>query len=573
MKNCLNCGHPLHNGAAFCQNCGTPVPQDPAPANTPAFCRNCGERLTPDTKFCVNCGTPVEQASAVSQEPQLEAKAAPAARRPKGKIIAGAIAAAVVVAAGILVIPRLFSAPSKQFVSYQQDLFADRALGMLEEGVDTIGSGAFSSDLTITAITDSAEINQYLEDSSVSLKVDLDRDTLLANGEFTLMGSPILTGLLSYDKGTLGFYLPEIQDTYYTMDLSQTVEALTGQDVDLSALALPEISGKEWRSLLESYLDIVYTVVNEENVMVEDGVSFNLPQLGGSMTGTRYTFQPRAEDVEAMLLKLAQTLREDETLRQLILKLINPDMLTAAFGYDVFSGYDLEEELDNALLSLADELEYSAADAGREVEESGFTWELYVEGNQVRMIRLYTDYSDTTLVYESQGAESDRRQEAFYVEAYGEPQFLLTHSYTKNGSVSDGIISLTQPYGGSLEMRYDMDSEKKSPLGIPQGSYQLYSDMLPVNLTLDVTQGQDNSVDHTLQIQGDSYVFDGAFSSLEININTTDGSSVKAPDVPPYDISDFTYEDYYELFQELGMAVEQDLIRNLEPLLDTSYGW
>src|SRR5699024_4505135 len=120
--------------------------------------------------------------------------------------------------------------------------------------------------------------NQYLEDSSVSLKVGLDRDTLLANGEFTLMGSPILTGLLSYDKGTLGFYLPEIQDTYYTMDLSQTVEALTGQDVDLSALALPEISGKEWRSLLESYLDIVYTVVNEENVMVEDGVSFNLPQ-------------------------------------------------------------------------------------------------------------------------------------------------------------------------------------------------------------------------------------------------------------------------------------------------------
>ena len=207
------------------------------------------------------------------------------------------------------------------------------------------------------------------------------------------------------------------------------------------------------------------------------------------------------------------------------------------------------------------------------MEESGFTWELYVEGNQVRMIRLFTTYSDTVLVYESQGSESDRRQEAFYAEYYGEPQFILTHDYTKNGSVSDGVMSLTQPYGPSLEIRYDMDSEKKSPLGIPQGSYRLYSDMLPVSLTLDVTPGQNDSVDHTLQIQGDSYVFDGVFSSLEVNINATDGSSAKAPGVPPYDISDFSYSEYYDLFQRLGTSVEQDLIRNLEPLMDASYGW
>lgn len=573
MKTCLNCGHPLHSEAAFCQNCGAAVPKDTAPTETPAFCSNCGEQLTPGTKFCVNCGVPIEQVPVSSQEEQPETGSKPAASGRKGKLIIGAIAAAVVVVAGILVIPRLFSSPSQQFVSYQQDLFADRALELLEEGVDTLGSGQFSSDLTVTASTDNVDINQYLQDSSVSLKVDLNRDTLLANGEFTLMGSPILTGVLSYDKGTLGFYLPEIEDTYYTMNLSHTIGAITSRKVDLSVLTLPEISGKEWRSLLESYLDIVYTVVNEKNVTVENGVSFSLPQLGSYMTGTRYTFQPRAEDVEAMLLKLAQTLREDENLRQLILKLINPDMLTAAFGSDIFNGYDLEQELDNALLSLADELEYNAADAGREVEESGFTWELYVEGNQVRMIRLFTTYSDTVLVYESQGSESDRRQEAFYAEYYGEPQFILTHDYTKNGSVSDGVMSLTQPYGPSLEIRYDMDSEKKSPLGIPQGSYRLYSDMLPVSLTLDVTPGQNDSVDHTLQIQGDSYVFDGVFSSLEVNINATDGSSAKAPGVPPYDISDFSYSEYYDLFQRLGTSVEQDLIRNLEPLMDASYGW
>lgn len=570
MKTCTNCGHPLPSGAAFCQNCGAAVPQDTVSAETPAFCVNCGEQLKPGSKFCINCGTPVSQAP-VTQEPETSA-APPRPSKKKGLAIAGAIAVAAVVV-GIIVVPRLFSTPSQQFVSYQQDLFADRALGVLEEGVDTLGSGQFSSDLTITATTDNSDINQYLDDSSVSLKVDLNRDTLLANGELTLMGSPILTGLLSYEKGTLGFYLPEVQDTYYTMDLSQTVETLTGQAVDLSVLTLPEISGKEWRSLLQSYLDVVYTVVNDENVTVEKDVSFYLPQLGDSAVGTCYTFRPRAEDVEAMLLKLAQTLREDETLRDLILKLVNPDMLTSAFGQDIFGGYDLEDQLDEALLSLADELERNAADAGREVEEEGFAWELYMEGNQVRMIRLSTAYSDTALVYESQGAESDRRQEAFYVESYGENQFLLTHSYTKNGSRSDGVVDVIQPYSGSIHLSYDMDTEKKSPLGIPQGSYQLYSDMLPVSFSLEVSEAQDGSVDHTFQLQAEPYVFDGAFSFLELNINTTEQSTAKAPAMPPYDISNFTYEEYRDLFWELGSSVEEDLIRNLEPLLDSAYGW
>ncbi len=573
MKTCPNCGHPLHGEAAFCQNCGAPAPRDTPPAGAPAFCSNCGEQLKPDSKFCINCGAPVQQAPDVSAQEDLATP--PRAGKKKKLAAAGAIAAAAVavVVIGVIAIPRLFSTPAQQFVAYQQDLFADRALGLLEEGVDTLGSGRFSSDLTVTATTDNPDINQYLDDSSVSLKVELNRDTLLANGELTLMGSPILTGLLSYEKGTVGFYLPEVQDTYYTLDLSQTVETLTGQEVDLSVLTLPEISGKQWRALFQSYLDVVYTVVNQENVTLEQNVSFSLPQLGGSMTGSRYTFRPRATDVEAMLRELARSLREDETLRELIVKLVNPDMLTSAFGPDVFGGYDLESQLDDAILSLADDLERSAADAGRQVEEEGFTWELYTQGSQVRMIRLSTAYSDTTVVYEAQGQESDQRQEAFYAAFSGEPQFLVTHTYTKNGSQSSGFIDVIQPYGNALRLNYDMDTEKKSALGIPQGSYQLYSEQLPVSLSLDVSQGQDGSVDHTLRLQAEPYVFDGVFTDLEVNINTTERSSAQTPDAPPYDISHYTYDEYNVLFQQLGDAVYQDLIRNLEPLINSAYGW
>ena len=234
-----------------------------------------------------------------------------------------------------------------------------------------------------------------------------------------------------------------------------------------------------------------------------------------------------------MLLKLAQTLREDENLRQLILKLINPDMLTAAFGSTFSMATIWSKSWTTPCSPWPMNWNITPPTLAGRWRSPGFTWELYVEGNQVRMIRLFTTYSDTVLVYESQGSESDRRQEAFYAEYYGEPQFILTHDYTKNGSVSDGVMSLTQPYGPSLEIRYDMDSEKKSPLGIPQGSYRLYSDMLPVSLTLDVTPGPERQRGPYPPDSGGLLCVDGVFSSLEVNINATDGSSAKAPGVPP----------------------------------------
>ena len=577
MSSCPNCGHPSRSTDVFCQNCGAALNAPPA-GKAPAFCTNCGEQLNPSAAFCANCGAPV------NREPAPQAPPAPKDPRPAGapargkrRLLIGAIAGAAAVAAAViavLVVPSLLTTPAQKFVSCQQDLFLDRALAVVEEGVDTLGTGKFSSDLTITASIDNDGINEYLEDSSIGLKLELDQDSLMADAEVNLMGSPILSGFLTYDQGRLGFYLPEIQNTYYTMDLSQTIETLSGQQVDLSVLTLPQISGKEWRSLLQSYLDVVYTVVNQENVTAEQNVSFYLPYLGDSVTGTRYTFRPWAEDVEAMLRKLAQTLREDETLRQLLLKLINPDMLTAAFGTEIFDGYDLEAELDDALLSLADELEDSAADAGREVEESGFTWELCLEGNDVRMIRLYTTQSDDMIVYEARGRESDGRQEVFYVTAYEEIQFALTHDYTKNGSRSQGSVSAIPYYGSAVRLDYDMDPEQKSSLGISKGSYRLTAEDEGFTFSLDVSDTGNGSVDHTFVIQADPYYyFNGMFSRVEININATQQSSVEAPSAPPVDISRYSYGEYQALFEDLGRAVYEDLVRNLEPLIYSSYGW
>lgn len=557
MKTCPSCGQPIADGAKFCGSCGQAVPNE-----TPAsFCPNCGEKLPAGANACPNCGT--------AQPAAVKPSKMPAMNNRKIGILAVAIVAVLLVALAIKVIPGMFTSPAKQFVSYQQELLTDRILAEFEESLNFYGTGKFSTDMTVTANVNNSEINRYLEDSSVALNLDLNSNTLLANGEVVLMGSPVLSGAITYDKGKVGFCLPEVDENYYVMDASQVLSDLSGTDMDLSGLKLPQISGKDWRSLIQSYLDLVYTVVNKENVEVEKNASFRLPQLGESCKGTIYTFAPRAEDVEAMLIKLAEALEKDETLRKLVLDLIDPDMLTAAFGDDIFQGMDPESELDNTLLDAADELKSNAAYFGEMVEDSGFTWELCVEGKEVRMIRLKTRGSDSMVAYEAIGKESEERTELFYVTSYDDITS-LEHTYTKKGDAWAGEVVVTTPYDGNMTMEYDLDKSKKSVLGVPYGTYEFSADDFSMRMSMEVGKGENGGVDHVFSIRGDESDFDYMFERLELTVNTTDTSSAKKPTGTTVDISDYSEEEFYDLFSDLGETLQGDLISNLGPML---YGW
>ena len=54
---CPKCGAPLAPDAVFCDQCGTKVEDEPAPA----VCGECGTELKEDAKFCPKCGTPVPE--------------------------------------------------------------------------------------------------------------------------------------------------------------------------------------------------------------------------------------------------------------------------------------------------------------------------------------------------------------------------------------------------------------------------------------------------------------------------------------------------------------------------------
>lgn len=52
---CKNCGHPHHDQAAVCLNCGVAV------GTGESFCPNCGIQTAPYACVCTNCGVALSQ--------------------------------------------------------------------------------------------------------------------------------------------------------------------------------------------------------------------------------------------------------------------------------------------------------------------------------------------------------------------------------------------------------------------------------------------------------------------------------------------------------------------------------
>jgi hypothetical protein len=114
-KFCENCGHPLDDGARFCDMCGRSVRSDDAPKEekpVARLCSGCGAEVPAGDVFCQKCGTRYEapaQAPKVQQpayQPPAAAFAPPPrkARTNAGMIVGivlGSVALVAIIAVGI----------------------------------------------------------------------------------------------------------------------------------------------------------------------------------------------------------------------------------------------------------------------------------------------------------------------------------------------------------------------------------------------------------------------------------------------------------------------------------------
>ena len=583
MRICPYCGSPVEDDSQFCANCGSPTPP-PQAAQRTVYCPNCGELIPAGIDVCPNCGVSLWPASAQGGQPpyglqpynqppydrqihnQQPQDQKPAGKKRMGLIIgisAGAVALIALAAAAVLVISRLFSSPSRQFISYHEKLFVTRFLSGLEDGMDRAGS--LSTDLIVTASTDNSLIDHYLADSALKLGIDMEDGGALIGGELILMGSSVFSGTATYDDGRFGFLLPQVDNTYYVMDMEKVIKNRTGEDVELDA-EQSGLSGRHWRALMEAYLDIVYATITDKNVTLEKNRNVHLSGLGDSFTGKVYTFKPTAEDIEDMLLRLADRLEEDEDLRDAItLLMFSSDSLAVR----VIPGLDGQDGPDKAILRFAEEMRYEARRLGHEVEQSGFTWTLAVEGDNVRQIRLCVDGDSRAFIYEAKGVESSGRSELIRVVSNGQTVAAAEHSCTVNGDQRSG--SLTVAVGGgydsftayedSITLDYRYDSGRISPLGVPYGEYRLSASDRNLSFTMTVGDSAGGGVDHTIQIRVSGSYFGGflEFGRLELNINAADRCTVRRPVQRPVDISDYSEQEFTEILDGIKSALTREL--------------
>ena len=580
------------------------------------FCPNCGAQLPDSAKFCTTCGeklAPMAAAQPAEQQPQYQEPQyqepqyqqsqyqepqyqqyqgqqpgqppfygtpvgdyqygqAPEPKKKKGKgliIGAAALVGACAVGGGafFLLRSKIAASPSEEFLRYHREVILNETLDQMEEGLDLLGKGKFSSDMTVSAEVDAeggmvgGMISSMTKDSSIGVKVDAAGSKILVNADLNLMGSPILDGIFTYDAGKMGFYIPALDDTYYTADVTALLQK-NGVDVDLSKVSIPEFTGAEWRAIADDYIGIFCSAVTDDNITKETKQDFTLERLGGDFTGTVYTWDPTAEDIQKMLEAFADHLEEDEDLKNAVFKVANPevvDMFMAASGDSSFS---FEEELDRQLKETAADIRDNAEEAGKDLEESEFVWTLSVADNAAKEIRL-SNKNGTLIVFEFDGDKEKEFSTAIYTEA-SDGIDTVGH-YTKDGSVYKGETT-SKTSEGDMKVTFEYDKDKKSVFGMNYGTYDINMDaLMGSTVSVEVSESENGGVDHIFRMDNLSGISEGYVNSGSLTLNATDSSTAKEPasSVRTQDITDWSPSQLEQLFEKMGQSMEYNVLPNI----------
>lgn len=553
MKTCPNCGHQMTDETRYCAACGAMLPDD-APQSVPA-----------------EPAVPIQEPTA-PQPPQDWAPTTPPTPPQGGNkkpFIIGAVAAAAVVCIGVGIFfmmnrgggeTKLPDDPAGQFKAIQTG-YVDNMFAAMDNAPVNTTPEKVSTDLTITAqYDDDGEISSYLEGTSIGFQVDATQNSALMGLDFTFKNTPIVSGTLTYGDGIIGLCVPELADSWYTMDLERFIERYAeGELPDLSQLtAASTVSLEEFHTLVNSYLDILLSMATDENTVKEENVSFTLEMLSEDRTGTRYTLTPTEKDLEDMLLALADQLEKDELLRK---------VLTSS-GSTTYELPDLEEQIADAVKTIRK----GAAGAAQTLVDEHFTWILCTDNDAVK--QTFSCGSYITFVWESSDkgvagqitAEGEDILDFSFVDgeiffsmgANGE-EMTATGTYgEEQGRFNFELnISAGTDFYCSLAC-YDISSDKTSALGIPYGSYDfsLWDGYEDAAFRFDVRAAENGGSDHVLAFSGSAFAtpeFD--FDKLTITINSTDKpSTIQKPTAPQVDVTDYSEADFEALGAELSNA-------------------
>ena len=457
--------------------------------------------------------------------------------------------------------------PGQKFLGYQADYFNGKMKALEEFGLLRMDDKR-ALNLTMTGeVRGNKEIAEHLKYSVVFLdtKSNLDKGNLQASLHVSnVMGDfPNLDAYGEYDNGKLSFAFPSIDDKLYTADIKAMLENATGEEVQLPDLKKIKENRKLGKKLLAKYGALLSKSITKENLTTEKG-TFNIEHLDEDLKdakykGTRYTFKPKAEEIEKFVEKLADMVEKDKDLEKFIEQ--------GAYGKYLESilGYGRNESAAEQLSDLADILRDRAEEIGENAEENGLTWVVGVEGNTLHEIYLFSDYDDN--------GELDTEEEAYVVLASGKDKdevaeffnfapdgdystCYVRNTYKKKGKTLDGTITGKLDTFYLDKMDYTIETGKKY-LVLPYGEYK-FSNIEGDNgkVTLTVKAGKQNSIDYKLKMSGLSDLDYYDIHSMTLYIYVREGADIAKPKGETEDITDYSISELYDLMGEFSSEIK-----------------
>ena len=551
MKTCANCGHTMNDQDVFCSNCGAmSLENTESPATTPTA----AAQPTPP---------PMPEVTPTPAAPQGSGKGI-------GKVAILAAAAVVVLVVAIFGITGALKGGDDSFAGVQREFLLDSGVTYVEQLVDQYNAMTnISTDITLTVETGVPEYDLYLDGTALRMGLETQRDAFALDATLQLMGSDVLHGVVALDDGMLTLAMPEITDNRYVLDLKQLIYENTG--IEVTELALPELSKDTMTALLKSYFEVVIATATDDNVTVEQNQDIELPYLGETVKGTRYIFRPTAKDVENMLLRLADALEQDEDLREFVLSLAGNNLALVEQALNV---EDLDATLQQSLDEAAASLRESAAEIGQEAADAGFTWTVGYADGRVCYQGIGVTSEPDIYVYESVGKESQGRRDVAYInDVYSEDgQFMVIEAeYTKDGGAYSGTVTIKEWGETVLSAEYqDVNPEKCSPLGTAYGSYVFTVRDYDTEMTVEMTveKSASGGTDIVMTFTGDDFYSMTGFDGLTLRLYSTDkDATIQMPEGDEVDIASMSDDE----LMELSMLIQSSLMESLSAALSMSY--
>lgn len=583
MKKCPNCGEDLQDKDVFCTYCGEKVESETAP--TPVTIEPAAEEKLADSTVEAEVAKAVEpvveQIAEVVSAEAAEAVRAAEEPNPAGAptesvvyarytveekkkksfvpvaIVLGILLLLGVIVAGIFTFGKnllsggLNLSAEEKFLNYQYEYFEGKLKSLEELGFLRTEDKQEASLVLTGEVEGQDEINQYLQDSSLTLetKTDLDKGSLQMNMGLTLMGSEILEAYGEYVDGKIGFSIPTVDENFYKGDYKKIMETLTGEELEGSPdLKQYKENKKSLEKLRKKYGTLLSTLITKDNLTVEK-TKFTLDSVKKDYKGEVYTFKPKAKDIRTFMEKLAATVEKDKDLEKLL------EQSSFANGFHAGMGLGEASGVKDQLKKMAEEIRDSAEESGKAIEEANFVWEIAVEGKELRQIKISSDYGVYSLEI---GKDGTKTVEQLNVQTADSENYYLTNTYTKKGKTLKGSISGGNGIIDIKGMEYAIETDKKSVL-MPYGTYSIKDPSgMGGEATLTVKDGKKGGSDHELAIRGlESYYL--GFDSLKINLNTMDKAKISAPKGKTVDISDYSEEEFEELAEKFGQGFESVL--------------